>query len=406
MPQLIAPDFSVVICTYNGASHLPNLLEKLRQQVPWCVEGSLPKDSASLSASFQWEVIVVDNNSCDRTAAVIQDIQQHWRTDVPLRYLFEPQQGLAFARRCAVRATNSALLGFLDDDTLPDPHWVAEAVSFARLHPQAGAYGSSVHGLYEVPPPPGFERIACCLAIIDRGETPFQYDPDRGVLPAGAGMVIRRQAWLDQVPEVPALAGVKAGSLKAKGEDVETLSYIRRTWEVWHNPAMRLGHVISKARLERAYLLNLFWQIGLSRYQLRQIQHAWWQWPIMLPLYCANDFRKVLRWLVRPKPFKNIVSSTLGIRTLSRGSAGLNSAGLSTVEACELSLLMGSFLSPAFGFIHLFHHWARMLTVILKSHSEEHPTVIPAGSQNNSQCNSQNNAAVPSLTQRVGQDLL
>ncbi|MEL6815120.1 MAG: hormogonium polysaccharide biosynthesis glycosyltransferase HpsE [Cyanobacteria bacterium J06598_3] len=470
MPQLTSPDFSVVICTYNGAHLLPNLLEKLRQQQPCCSEGSSEgsfegkqEGSANALASFRWEVIVVDNNSCDaptegqrqRTAAVIKEIQQTWRPDVPLRYLFEPQQGLAFARRCAVHASNSELLGFLDDDTLPDPHWVAEAIRFAQQHPRAGAYGSSIHGLYEVPPPPNFERIACCLAIIDRGESPFQYPPNRGVLPAGAGMVIRRQAWLEQVPNVPALAGVKAGSLKAKGEDVETLSYIRRTWEIWHNPAMRLGHVIPKARLERAYLLNLFWQIGLSRYQLRQVQHSWWQWPTMLLLYCANDFRKVLQQLVRSTTFKDIVSHTLGTNAVSReethlntvglNTVGLNTRGLSTVEACELSLLMGSFLSPVFGFIQLFYRGGSKIMATLgsrapnaksslPSHSEHHPTGYPfevpiddslnapfdapfddpleryaasrTGSRTGSRTDSRTGNASPRLTHTVGQDLL
>ncbi|MEM9091789.1 MAG: hormogonium polysaccharide biosynthesis glycosyltransferase HpsE [Cyanobacteria bacterium P01_F01_bin.53] len=310
-----SPDFSVVICTYNGALRLPKLLESLQAQ----------------QASCRWEVLIVDNNSSDRTAAVVQAAQATWRSDVPLRYCFESHQGLAFARRCAIRHTQGNLIGFLDDDTLPESGWVEAAYRFAEQHPQAGAYGSAIHGIYETPPPPGFHRIACCLAIIDRGDMPFQYVSDRGVLPAGAGMVIRRQAWLEQVPKIPALAGVKAGSLRAKGEDVETLSYIRRSWEIWHNPAMALGHVIPAARLERNYLLNLFWHIGLSRYPLRKIQHRPWLWPLMVGLYCLSDLRKGLRHVWSTQSFLRPLKS------------------LDVVEACEFSLLLGSFLSPFYG---------------------------------------------------------
>lgn len=321
------PDFSVVICTYNGALRLPQILEKLKAQkeAQDCRSAIGPE---SYSRKFQWEVLIVDNNSSDHTPQIVQQFQQSWRPGVPLRYCFEPRQGLAFARRKAIAETQSSLIGFLDDDTLPAECWVSEARKFGQTHPNVGAYGSNVSGQYEVPPPEGFERIACCLAIIERGQQPFQYAA-RGVLPAGAGMVIRRQAWLEQVPAIPALAGVSGKSLKTKGEDVETLSYIRTAWPVWHNPAMRIAHVIPKARLERQYLLNLFWQIGLSRYALRQTRYSQWTWWLILLLYLANDLRKVLRCLF---PQLRLPAMKLG-----------------TVEACEFSLLLGSLLSP---FLH------------------------------------------------------
>ncbi|MEL6902117.1 MAG: hormogonium polysaccharide biosynthesis glycosyltransferase HpsE [Cyanobacteria bacterium J06606_4] len=333
------PDFSVVICTYNGELRLPQLLAKLRMQRAPCQAisevTSLPNfqtaasQAATASEDSQWEVVVVDNNSRDRTAEIVRQWQadgqsatpQLWRSDIPLRYCFEPLQGLAFARRLAVRETQSPLIGFLDDDTLPDDDWVSAAIAFGQQHPEVGAYGSSISGLYEVPPPPRFHRIACCLAIIDRGDRPFCYDRERGVLPAGAGMVVRRQAWLAQVPVVPALAGVSGRSLKAKGEDVETLSYIRKTWPIWHNPQMKLAHIIPKARLEPSYLLNLFWRIGLSRYPLRKIGYSAWQWPLIAGLHFLNDFKKLLLKLLKLRQW-------------------------GTVETCELSLLLGSLVSP------------------------------------------------------------
>ena len=322
------PDFSVVVCTYNGALRLPGLIEALRSQQSNC----------------HWELLIVDNNSSDRTADLIRELsgELSWRADVPLRYCFEPKQGLAFARRRAIVETNSSLIGFLDDDTLPDRGWVKAAFEFARQYPEVGAYGSSITGLYEVSPPPGFDRIACCLAIINRGEKSFQCALDRGVLPAGAGMVVRRKAWLGQVPAVPALAGVKAGSLKAKGEDVETLSYICQTWPVWHNSAMKLRHVIPKERLERAYLKDLFWHIGLSRYPLRRLRYQRWQWPLLVSLYFANDLRKALWYLVAL--FWSAVRSQ---KTLK--------AAYGTVESCELLLYWGSsLLSPFFHYRRLF----------------------------------------------------
>ncbi|MEM1255199.1 MAG: glycosyltransferase, partial [Cyanobacteria bacterium P01_H01_bin.21] len=158
--------FSVVICTYNGESRLPTLLDRLRSQ--------------HLPHPLTWEILIVDNNSHDQTAQCIRAYQQQWPEHIPLRYLFEPRQGLAYARRCAIRAVNSELIGFLDDDTLPANDWVAQAYKFGQHHPHIGAYGSAIDGRYESEPPAGFERIASCLAVIQRGDTPFQYHPKQG----------------------------------------------------------------------------------------------------------------------------------------------------------------------------------------------------------------------------------
>ncbi|MEL7357368.1 MAG: hormogonium polysaccharide biosynthesis glycosyltransferase HpsE [Cyanobacteria bacterium J06555_13] len=342
-----SPDFSVVICTYNGALKLPALLERLSASEGIASEAltqidakrNTKRDDAStpsFDGGFSWEVVVVDNNSSDATAEVVHEAQKTWPASIPLRYCFEPSQGLAFARRRAIKETKSPLIGFLDDDTLPAPSWVSAAFTFGQQHPNVGAYGSSIQGLYEVSPPPNFHRIACCLAIIDRGSEPFQYSARAGVLPAGAGMVIRRQAWLDQVPERPALAGVKAGSLSAKGEDVETLSYIRQAWPIWHNPAMKLFHLIPRDRLERDYLLHLFWQIGLSRYPLRKLRYASWQWPLMVLLYFVSDMRKSLSYLLRWY-WCHVIKGHFVV--------AFNTT-LDTVEACEIALLFSSLLSP------------------------------------------------------------
>ena len=310
-PKLPVTDFSVVICTYNGEHRLPLLLDYLKvQQVP---------------QSLVWEVLVVDNNSHDHTAQCIGRYQQDWPTHSSLRYVFEPRQGLAYARRRAMETTTSHLVGFLDDDTLPAADWVAQAHGFGQRYPQVGAYGSAIDGQYESPPPAGFERIASCLAVIQRGEHAFQYTVQQGVLPAGAGMVIRRQAWLTCVPAEPFLSGVCGSSLTTKGEDVETLSYIRQGgWPIWHHPQMRLTHRIPATRLRPAYLLPLFQAIGVNRYALRCARYRPWQRPWLLILHGLNDLRKLIIHILQTKQLQpNEI-----------------------VTACERTLLIHSLISP------------------------------------------------------------
>ncbi|MBD0266855.1 MAG: glycosyltransferase family 2 protein [Cyanobacteria bacterium Co-bin8] len=317
-PESISLDFSVAICTYNGAQRLPEVLECLRQQIE--------------VDNLAWEVIVIDNNSTDGTAQVVESCRESWPETVALRYAIERQQGLGFARHRAVALARSPWVGFLDDDNLPSPVWVAQAHQFGQAHSQAGAFGSRLQGVFEVEPPPNFERIAPYLALTDRGPQPLLYQPSQKILPPGAGLVVRRQAWVEQVPAVQVLSG-RLGKSLVGGEDLEAVLYIQQAnWEVWYNPTMQVDHLIPKSRLERAYLINLLRAVGLSRYPTRMLSFPTWSGPLVMPLYALNDLRKIARQL------------------LKYGRAAFTD----TVAASELSLFCYSLVSP-------FYFWRRGL---------------------------------------------
>lgn len=306
-------DVSVIICTYNGASRVPLVLECLRRQ--------------AVDMRIMWEVIVVDNNSRDNTMEVIRDYQRRWCNLGGLRYQCEHKQGVAYARRCGVNVASGKLLAFLDDDNLPKPGWLQAVYDFGQRHPWAGAYGGQIIGRYEAEPPPNFGRIACFLAVIDRGSSPFRYDKlRRWLFPAGAGVVIRQAAW-HAVPAKPTLAGVSAESLTKKGEDIEMLSHIRRCgWQVWHNPAMEIEHLIGRERVSAPYLLKLFRGVGLSRHCTRSLRFRRWQLPVVVLVYAIRDLVKLFAYYLSNR------------RTLQTD----------LVAQCEITLLYNSLISPLF----------------------------------------------------------
>jgi glycosyltransferase involved in cell wall biosynthesis len=315
-PERIRPDFTVVIVTYNGEHRIGAVLDRLRCQI----------DTDSLS----WEVIVVDNNSSDNTPGVVQRYQAKWPKSVPLRYEFEPRQGAGFARHHGTKAANSPLIGYLDDDNLPWINWVRAAYRFGQKNPQVGVFGSRIRGKFAVSPPPNFERIAALLALTDRGPKPIPYNPAEKVLPPGAGLVVRRQAWLENVPEERTLAD-KFGEREA-GEDLEVVLRIQRAgWPVWYNARMVMHHEIPASRLTRDYLIKLCWGIGLSRYHTRMLSFAPWQGSLMLVPYALNDIRKLCRHLLRYR--QQVITDT--------------------VTASEMTLYAASFVSP-------LHSWYRL----------------------------------------------
>lgn len=311
-------DFSVAICTYNGAERVPAVLDCLQRQI---VSG------------VKWEVLVVDNNSNDNTKSVVMNYANRWRQDCQLRYVFESRQGTSYARQKAVEMAQSQdLIGFLDDDNLPSETWVSKAYQFGQQHPQAGAYGGIIHPHLDEPPPDYFDHIKTLLAILNRGTVPFQYHRSAKprIVPIAPGCVIRKQAWRECIPEQLLLAGRDEAGKTMLGacEDLEMMYYIQNSdWEVWHNPEMEIWHHIPSRRLERDYLLKVARTSGLSNHALRiarlQASHRKLI-SIMMPFYLLSDGYKFLSYYLKYR--QHFVSDI--------------------PKACEFESRLGRFLSP------------------------------------------------------------
>ena len=318
-------DLTVAIPTYNGEHRLPDVLEKLTVCIEYC------RRSREDNESFTWEIIVVDNNSTDNTAKVVRDYQASWSPEYPLKYYFAPEQGAAFARQKAVEKAEGTLIAFLDDDNLPASDWVYAAYKFGQEHPEVGAYGSQIHAdFFEQKStdelPANFQQISCFLAIVERGDKAYRYEPRNKILPPAAGLVVRKEAWLQTVPQRLVLnhTGKEAG---LASEDLEALLHIQQGgWEIWYNPAMVVRHRIPNARLKKEYLRLLIRCVGLSRHRLRMMTLRSWQRPLAFPAYMANDLRRLVLHLIKHRHHLHT----------------------DTVAACQMEFLSSSLQSPFF----------------------------------------------------------
>ncbi len=272
-------DFTIAIPTYNGASRLPKLLARLQQQ----------KNVVEIS----WEIIIIDNDSQDNTAKIIKSYQNNWQQNYPLRYFLETKQGAAFARLRGGKEAKGKLIGFIDDDVLPDYNWLAEAWKFGCDRPHIGAYSGSIHGEFESPPPENFDKIAGFLAIRKYGNQAQLFDPPNLRLPPTASLVVNRQAWQESAPINPVLIG-RVGGKMLGGEDYEMLIHIHSAgWEIWYNPAMNSYHQIPSWRLERDYLLALAYHSGLPTCYLRSLSALPWQKPLIAIKIILGSLRRM-----------------------------------------------------------------------------------------------------------------
>ncbi len=125
-------DISVIVCTYNRCENLKMLVNSL--------EGL--KDVQTIS----WELIVVDNNSNDRTKAFVDDLIKAGH--IRIKYIFEGRQGKSFALNAGIKSAEGEIIAFLDDDGIVTPLWLACLVKEFRKDPTCAGIGGRVE-LYD-----------------------------------------------------------------------------------------------------------------------------------------------------------------------------------------------------------------------------------------------------------------
>src|SRR5688500_3715638 len=115
----MAPDISVIICTYNREQYLVEAMQSL-------VEQDFDRT--------RFEVIVVNNNSRDNTEKVCRDfIATH--TECQLYYYNEPEQGSSAARNKGARHAKGSLLIFMDDDAVAEKDFLKNTWQFYSTNP-------------------------------------------------------------------------------------------------------------------------------------------------------------------------------------------------------------------------------------------------------------------------------
>ena len=168
---------SVVLCTYNRCQSLANTLQSLA--------------ASELPDAVDWEVLVVDNNSNDRTREVVEDFCRKY---VPhFRYRFERQQGKSHALNTGIREAQGDIVAFTDDDVTVEPTWLADLTMGLRSSEWVGAGGRILPERGFSPPRwlaiYGRYSMGGVLGVFDRGDKPAQLD----WAPFGANMAFRRE---------------------------------------------------------------------------------------------------------------------------------------------------------------------------------------------------------------------
>jgi len=238
--RAVAPELSIVMCTFNRGALLGDAITSvLSQPAP------------------AFELIVVDNNSTDTTRQLV-DLAA--AGDHRLRYLFEPRQGLSYARNAGIAASRGSLIAFTDDDVRVQADWSSAIVRAFREHPEAAMVGGRVLPIWPSRPPVWLTRAHWApLALADHGEAPIAVTHDRPICLIGANMAFRRPVF-DSV-------GGFASALQRVGDGVGSLEdheFLLRAlaagWTGLYDPRIVVHAEIQSNRLDRAY--HRRWHFG------------------------------------------------------------------------------------------------------------------------------------------------
>jgi len=115
-------NFSVVVATHNRCRLLGRVAEAILGQ-------TLSPD--------RYELLIVDDGSTDGTEALCAELAKR----PGVRYLRQPNRGVASARNRGIREAAGDVVAFTDDDCLVPPDWLARLADGYARHPEVVGVG-------------------------------------------------------------------------------------------------------------------------------------------------------------------------------------------------------------------------------------------------------------------------
>jgi len=232
---------SVIICTYNREKYILDSLVSLRNQ-------SLIKD--------KYEIIIVNNNSTDKTDEICRKFVADYSMEFKIIYVIETKRGLSFARNRGIMESEGEVITFIDDDAIAEPDFLLSIYDFMIANSQVDAVGGKVIPIYGSGLEPEWlsKYTWGLVSKVDEGE---KIKPFKKKYPAGCNMTIRKKLLLE-------VNGFNT-KLKIRSDDKDLFTRIYSLGKsVYYLPNASVKHNIDSYRLEPEFIKKLCYIIGES----------------------------------------------------------------------------------------------------------------------------------------------
>ena len=224
---------SLIVPTFNRARFLDDSLQTFVNQ--------------TLEPS-SYEILVVDNNSTDDTKATVERALKS--SPVSWSYLFEPKQGLHFARNRGIVEAKGDVIVFGDDDIIAEDRWLQCFAEEFERSPDLGVAGGPIVPAWLGTPEPwvfdyGTERNHPVFAILDLGERTRVLRKEHVF---GCNFAIRRDLAIEIGGSQPDTFPPALIHLSGLGEYGMTDAVRRLGYDVVYFPKASVSHQVDCAR--------------------------------------------------------------------------------------------------------------------------------------------------------------
>ncbi len=239
---------TIAIPTHNRAHLLARTLDSIER--------------LKLDEGVDAECLVVDNNSSDDTAAVVESLAG--RGPIKVRRLFESRLGSSFARNRAIREADCDLILFVDDDATVEPDWASEMIAEIERRKLDAACGL-VLARWPSPPPSWLgPMLYVKLAVHDPALSAAPIDETERLHNYFSANVGFRRKTFERFGCFREDLGVTGGN-PLSGEDTELFArIIEGGGRMGFAPRAVVHHWIGPERLTRSYFRRKSFAFGVG----------------------------------------------------------------------------------------------------------------------------------------------
>lgn len=236
---------TIIVCTFNGASRLPKTIQHISEQI--------------VSQDIDWEVIVVDNASSDRSSEVaLTEWLKYELKTVPIKVLNEKRAGKIYALEQAFACANFKFSIICDDDNWLATNYLETVYTILESNPLIGAVGGQGIAITDIPElPDWFKSYEDGYATGKQGSQTGDVT-ERGHL-WGAGLGTRTDLYKRMYEGFPSLLTGRLGLELTAGEDAEYCQRVMLAgYSLFYDTRLIFHHYMPAARLTKEYRDKLF----------------------------------------------------------------------------------------------------------------------------------------------------
>lgn len=269
---------SIIIPTFNRQENLRNTLDSLLAQ--------------ETDSKFDWELIVIDNNSQDKTKELIERYEP--RFSGRLKYLFEMRQGKSYALNLGIKEAQGPIISFTDDDCTVNGKWLRNINDIFSTH-NIDLLGGRVIPYFVTNVPKWLKEyrntpLKYPLMFFDLGEAYIESTKKNKFFPIGANVSFRKESFR------------KFGEFTESGraEDINLCNnWLTQGAEIAYSPDVIVYHYSHPSRLTKKYFRKYFFQTGRDHIRIFPEQYLKGKYFLGIPRWILIELLRTTASFLR-----------------------------------------------------------------------------------------------------------